>query len=140
MFAMTGAAEDVPGPLPLPDNAPALSRDVVVVVAGSSVSVRRYKVHKLPAWTGGPNRVPPQCTNGQNVFFRVFEMLNDHANMRWRRLPDADWTKSGEWKAYGKLPYRDASPRVSWLATDPDAYAELVIPAGEFAVLLGPAS
>lgn len=118
------------GPRPLPADAPKLKKDVVVLVAGSSVSVRRYKVYKLPAWTGGADRVPPQCTNGQNVFFRVFEILNDHENMCWRRLTDKDWVRKGEWKGYSDLPYKSASPRISWMATDPGATAELKIPAG----------
>jgi len=129
------------GPQPLPEGGRKLNADKIVTVVGSSVSVRRYGVHRLPKWTGGHNRVPPQCTNGQNVFFRVFEMLNDHENMCWRRLPDADWKKSGEkkdsrgrvtsdWKSFTKLPYKDASPRIVFKATMPDVWAEITVPAG----------
>ncbi|GAH48672.1 unnamed protein product, partial [marine sediment metagenome] len=118
------------GPQPLPKDAPRLKRDMVVMMLGSSVSVRKHGVHNLPAWTGGHNRVPPQCSNGQNIFFRAFEILNDHENMRWRRLPDKDWTRRGEWNSFTKLPYWGRAPRISWEATDPEAFAELKIPAG----------
>lgn len=84
------------GQMPWDEGDKKLKRDNVVMVVGSSVSVRRYKVYPLPKWTGGPERVPPQCTNGQNVFFRVFEMLNDHENMCWRRLMDKDWKREGQ--------------------------------------------
>jgi hypothetical protein len=127
---MNVSAAEPAAPQKLPANAPELKKDMVVMVVGSSVSVRRYKVHRLPKWTGGPNRVPPQCTNGQNVFFRVFEMLNDHENMRWRRLMDKDWTKQGEWKNFTKLPHSGGSPRNTYRTTDPEAWAELTIPAG----------
>ena len=137
------------GPPRLPPGAPTLTEDKVVMVVGSSVSVRRYKVRPLPAWTGGHNRVPPQCTNGQNVFFRVFEMLNDHENMRWRRLPDRDWARSkgkapmdvrvrggtktvqvADWAAFRDLPWRDASPRIMFLGKRPGVWAEIKVPAG----------
>ena len=142
-------AGEAEGPLPLPKDAARLKGDCVVMVVGSSVSVRRYGVHPLPKWTGGSNRVPPQCTNGQNVFFRVFEMLNDHGNMCWRRLPDADWRRSAgkalmelpirggtktvevaDWAPYSRLPWRAASPRVSYLAGRAGAWAEVTVPAG----------
>ncbi len=123
-------AAEPEGPQALPKNAPVLKKDMVVMVIGSSVSVRKYKVHALPKWTGGPNRVPPQCTNGQNVFFRTFEILNNHEKMSWRRLPDADWTTQGEWKPLSKLPWSEASPRIVYRATDAQAWAELKIPAG----------
>ena len=136
------SAGGAPAPQPLPRDAPTLKEDKIVMVVGSSVSVRRYKVHPLPQWTGGHNRVPPQCTNGQNVFFRVFEMLNDHENMCWRRLGDKDWVKSGtrpgprrgttvsDWTPTRKLPYRDASPRIAYACDNPAAWAEIHLPAG----------
>jgi len=123
-------AAEPAGPRPLPKDAPKLKADKIVMVVGSSVSVRRYRVDRLPKWTGGHNRVPPQCTNGQNVFFRVFEMLNDHENMCWRRLPDPDWKKAPGWRGESRLPWRDASPRISWEATSPDTDARITVPAG----------
>jgi hypothetical protein len=149
MAALTAAALAADGPLPLPDDAPALDADQTVMVVGSSVSVRKYGVRPLPEWTGGPNRVPPQCTNGQNVFFRVFEMLNDHENMHWRRLPDPDWRRSdgsstetirvrgktrtvqrNDWEATRDLPWSDAAPRIAFVAYRPDAFAEITVPTG----------
>jgi hypothetical protein len=130
LTAAAGAGEPS-GPMPLPKDAPKLKRDVIVMLQGSSVCMNKYRTHGLPKWTGGGNRVPPQLYC-QNVFFRVFEMLNDHENMRWRRLPDADWKREGEWKPETKLEYNGAcyGKRVAYSATDPKAWAELKIPAG----------
>ena len=123
-------AAEPKGPQPLPKDAPRLERDMVAMMLGSSVSVRKHGVHNLPAWTGGHNRVPPQCNNGQNIFFRAFEILNDHENMCWRRLLDKDWTRGGKWQACKDLAYQFSGPRISWEATAPEAFAELRIPAG----------
>jgi hypothetical protein len=130
LLILTTTAGAADGPLPWDKGAKPLDSDKVVMVVGSSVSVRRYGVHPLPKWAGGPNRVPPQCTNGQNVFFRVFEILNDHENMHWRRLMDKDWKREGTWKTERKLPWKDASPRISYATADPDAHAEIRVPAG----------
>ena len=75
--------------------------------------------------------MPPQ-SYGQNVFFRIFEMLNDHENMCWRRLPDKDWERRGKWEAETKLPYNGPcyGKRISFSATEPDDWAELRLPAG----------
>jgi hypothetical protein len=129
---LNAAASDGEGPCALPEDAPKLQSDKTVVVLGTSVSVRKHKVRELPAWTGGPQRVPPQCNNGQNVFFRIFEILNDHENMRWRRLDDRDWARYGEWQERRKkeLPYGTGSPRMVFASPDPKAYAEIRIPAG----------
>lgn len=119
------------GPKPLPSDAPRLTRDVTVVIAGSSISVNRYLCEELPKWTGGYDRMPPMAY-GQNVFFRVFEMLNDHENMCWRRLSDRDWIRRGEWKGETKWPYSDAyyGRCVRYVATSRPDYAELAVPAG----------
>jgi hypothetical protein len=101
------------------------------MLEGSSVTMNRYGCQEVPAWTGGYDRLPPQA-NGQNLFFRVFEMLNDHENMCWRRLTDKDWKRQGEWKPEHKLPYNDAcyGKRVAYLGTAPEDFAELSVPAG----------
>jgi len=121
------------GPKLLPADAPKLDSDKIFYVTGSSNTEARFGCPDLPAWTGGENRVPPQCDNGQNVFFRVFEILNDHENMRWRRLPDSDWKREGEWKEmrFGiKCSPNRKAMRVLWVSYDPKAAAELKIPAG----------
>lgn len=132
LFASTTAwPADPEGPPSLPKDAPKLTRDVTVVAAGSSITMNRYGCREIPAWTGGYDRVPPQ-TNGQNVFFRIFELLNDHENMCWRRLTDQDWTRQGPWTPEIKLPYNDAcyGKRVAYTAKAADDAAELSIPAG----------
>jgi hypothetical protein len=126
-----GRGQDPSTPPPLPANAPKLDRDLIVMTAGSSITMNHPYREEIPAWTGGYDRVPPQ-TNGQNVFFRVFEMLNDHENMRWRRLTDKDWTRKGTWAPELQLPYNDAcyGKRVAYIAADPDDFAELAVPLG----------
>ncbi len=131
LLAAAATAAEPAGPQPLPKDAPRLAHDVTVVLEGSSVTMNRYGCLELPAWTGGDGRVPPQA-NGQNVFFRVFEMLNDHENMCWRRLTDQDWKRQGEWKPETRLSYNDVcyGKRVSYAGTAPEDFAELSVPAG----------
>ena len=131
LIVLTSVVTADDGPLPLPKDAPRLSKDVTVVVAGSSISINRYGCADLPAWTGGVNRVPPQA-NGQNVFFRIWEMLNDHENMCWRRLTDKDWTRTGVWPAEKKLAYNGScyGLRVAYAASQPGDHADLAVPAG----------
>jgi hypothetical protein len=129
-------AAEPEGPQPLPANAPKLDRDVNIVIAGSSVSMNRYSCAELPKWTGGYDRMPP-LAYGQNVFFRLFEMLNDHENMRWRRLTDKDWKREGAWRPDNKflLKYNQEGGgyygrAVMYASTNATDYAELAIPAG----------
>lgn len=126
-----GSGAEPEGSPPLPRDAPKLLKDVIVVAAGSSITMNRYGCHEIPPWTGGYDRVPPQV-NGHNVFFRIFEILNDHENMCWRRLTDKDWNRRGTWPPEHKLPYNDAcyGKRVCYAASDPADFAELAVPQG----------